>query len=966
MKSIIHKPYFFLLGYSDGSMQASSHIAQQQGNPLQQQQYTQEMLQQSLTVTSPVGELNNSNSIPASGHYSIPGDQQQVQTMQVYTDQQMTTSHSMSELVPNSMSVDGLHSMTSPDLVQGSQQLTSMPVVQQQSNTDTVMMQDMSHMTQYTNYSMQDPMNTSTMYATDSGTAQIQQTTVVPPPPPPQPLNTQYPQQVASMGLNGGLGDSNISQSVAQDSNMYAASVASYDMGIQSQEVGGMVNYSTSQQNMMVQTQSDMMGGFGVMHANGLLQTTQQDMTTGVGVMDPAMYGGAAAGSAGGNNGGGMGGAGGGGGGGGGVQGTMISDSQQQQLQQQADNYISQQLMLQSAAQQAQQQMQSATHDSSHVTQIQDHMTTQQQQQQQQQESLQQQFQTSGSNGGGGGDAQAVEGAKTVNETAASRPKVIIVYEDDPTVERFPVVQKSKKVTIETGVQCELGPETIKSLIEEEKALESSKEDNADLQEEEEDDGCPSDVEEGPHDKTVQKYPCELDNCEKAYIHRKDLIRHMKIRHGRSPVKLEPVTVEAREKPFACPVGHCGRSYYHLKDLRRHQRVCHKANLETRQKSVLKGNVEVDEDCKTQLRYPCDFPNCLRSYVHKKDLVRHKRLYHKDTAVKPTIPIPVRYTESELKRIKQEVKLEIDKSIEKIRLDSTGSTVSNTTASGGEDPPNSALLAEPEAELSSITPPNSEQSAVNISLPRPTSTGGSDNNGTQLVLFIDPSTTSTSSTATAPQQTSTALFTGTSPCILPTSDTLTMQNLSKAILSSMTASLPQGQTQQLDLTTASLARMASGEQVDPALISSEVASILGVLEQTHLRQQQQLLQQQQQQMNDSASEQQQALTNLLPDVLSVTSFASEIPTANATPTASVSAAVNESAPGNSEADSVIESLKSEITLSGVSGGEIAKSATTNVSADLHQLFTAHNSSEEGAIGSEMSTAASEMTAASVN
>ena len=824
------------------------------------------------------------------------------------------------------------------------------------------MMQDMSHMTQYTNYSMQDPMNASTMYATDSGTTQIQQTTVVPPP---QSLNTQYPQQVASMGLAGGLGDSNIiSQSVAQDSNVYASSVASYDMGIQSQEVGGMVNYSTSQQNMMVQTQSDMMGGFGVMHANGLLQTTQQDMTAGVGVMDAAMYGGgAAAGNTGGNNSGGMGGV--GGGGGGGVQGTMMSDSQQQQLQQQADNYISQQLkkhMLQSAAQQAQQQMQSTAHDGSHVTQIQDHMTTQQQQQ----ESLQQQFQTSGSSSGGGGDAQAVEGAKTATtETATSRPKVIIVHEEDPTVERFPVVHKSKKLTIETGVQCELGPETIKSLIEEEKALESSKDDNTNLQEEEEeDDGCPSDVEEGPHDKTVQKYPCELDNCEKAYIHRKDLIRHMKIRHGRSPVKLEPVTVEAREKPFACTVGHCGRSYYHLKDLRRHQRVCHKANLETRQKSVLKGNVEVDEDCKTQLRYPCDFPNCLRSYVHKKDLVRHKRLYHKDTAVKPTIPIPVRYTESELKRIKQEVKMEIDKSIEKIRLDSTGSTVSNTTASGGEDPPNSALLAEPEAELSSITPPNSEQSAVNISLPVPTSTGSGGNNGTQLVLYIDPSTTSTSSTTTAPQQTSTALFTGSSPCILPTSDALAMQNLSKAILSSMAASLPQGQTQQLDLTTASLARMASGEQVDPALISSEVASILGVLEQTHLRQQQliQQQQQQQQQMNDSTSEQQQALANLLPDVLNVAPFTSEVPTTTATPTAT---AVNESAPGNSEADSVIESLKSEISLSGAGGsGEIAKSATTNVSADLHQLFTAHNSSEEPA--SEMSIAASEMTAASVS
>ena len=932
----------------------SPHIGQQQqGNPLQQQQYTQEMLQQSLTVTSPVGELNNPNSIPASGHYSIPGDQQQqqqqVQTMQVYTDQQMATSHSMSELVPNSMSMDGLHSMTSPDLVQGSQQLTAMPVVQQQSNSETVMMQGMSHMTQYTNYSMQDPMNATTMYGTESGNAQIQQSPVVP-----QSLSTQYPQQVASMGLTE-LNDSNISQqSVAQNSNVYA-SVASYDMSMQTQEVG-MVNYSTSQQNMMVQTQNDMMGGFGVMHANGLLQATQQDM--GVGVMDPAIYGGVANA---GNNSGGMGGA--GGGGGGNAQG-MLMDTQQQQMQQQADNYISQQLnkhILQSQVQQMQSQ-------DSHVTQIQDHMTNQQQQQQQQQQEsmIQQQLPVSS----GGGEAQTVEEAKTTDETA-NRPKVVIVHEDDPTVERFPVVQKSKKVTIETGIQCELGPETIKSLIEEEKALEN-KEGNADLQEE--DDGCPSD-EESPHDKTVQKYPCELENCGKAYIHRKDLIRHMKIRHGRSPVKLEPVTVEAREKPFACPVGHCGRSYYHLKDLRRHQRICHKANLETRQKSALKGNVEVDEDCKTQLRYPCDFPNCLRSYVHKKDLVRHKRLYHKDTATKPTIPIPVRYTESELKRIKQEVKMEIDKSIQKIRLDSTGSTVSNATASGGEDPPNSALLAEPEAELSSISPSadtSSEQSAVNINLPLPPTSTAGDNNGAQLVLFIDPPTSTSSSTTTS-QQTSTALFTGSSPCILPTSDALAMQNLSKAILSSMAASLPQGQAQ-LDLTTASLARMASGEQVDPTLISNEVVSILGALEQTHLRQQQQLLQQQQQQEeeeqarqqeqeNSTTSEQQglSSLADLPADMLSVVSFASAVPTTT-TPTMSVATAMNQSVPAISKVESVIESLESEISLT--AGGVAAESATTDASASLHQLFTANSSQEPT---SEISTAAvSDMTAAPIN
>ena len=938
----------------------------QQGNPLQQQHYTQEMLQQSLTAASAhtVQELNDPNSIPASGQYSIPSDnqhQQQVQTMQVYSDQQMATSHSMSEHDPNSMSMGDLHSIAPPDLIPDTQQL-AMPVVQPP-NSDTVMMQDIGHMTQYTNYSMQDPMNT-TIYGTETVSAPIQQTSVMA-----QSLGTQY--QVP-MGLND-----NVTQSVTQNSNVYA-SVASYDMDMQSQEAVGMVNYTNSQQNMMVQTQSDMMGDFTVVH-NGLLQT-QQDMS--VNVMDPSMYG-----QVGGSGAGGGGGVGGGATGAGdgssssgvvggaqvqvtGAQGMMMEQQQQQQIQQQqqqADSYISQKLQEHIMRSQAQQ----LRSRDGHVTQVQDHMTGDQVQvQQQQQEStgMMQQYQTSG------GETHTADGSETT-DAQPKLVKVVIVHEDDPTIERHPVMQKSKKMTIEIGIQCELGPETIRALIEEEKAMEIRGR-KANTQGDD-DDGCHTD-EENPNDRTVQKYPCEIDNCGKAYIHRKDLIRHMKIRHGRSPLKLEPVTVETREKPFICPVGHCGRSYYHLKDLRRHQRLCHKVNLETRTTSVLKDNVEVDEDCKTQLRYPCDFPGCLRSYVHKKDLVRHKRLYHKDLATKPTIPIPVRYTESELKRIKQEVKMEIDRSIEKIRLDSTGSTVSNATASGGEDPPNSSLLVEPEAELSSLNStidpnssnlPTSEQSAVNVSIPLSTS-----GTSAQFVLFIDPSAptssatlvpTSTQASQAVQQASTTALFTGSSPCILPTSEALSVQSISKALLSSVTASLPQGQAQ-LDSATSSLLKMATGEQVDHAMISSEVASILGALEQTHFRQQlqqQQLLQQQQQQQDGSVSEQQvlPTLTSLPADILSIASFVSTATTpVSPTPTASVVSAQSSKVspvesgdavskpvtlPENSKTISVVESLASETTVAG--DGELAES--TVVAASLHQLFSANPSQEHSEV-----------------
>lgn len=968
-------PSLFLIhvGYSDGGMQTSADVGQQ-GNPLDQQsqQYAQDMLQHSLAVASTCA-VQDPNSIPASAQYSIPSNhqQQQQQTMQqVYTDQQMANSQSMSEHDPNSMSVGGLHSMTTPDLVRDSQQLVaSMPVGQAPTNTDPVMMQDMSqHMTQYTNYSMQVPMN-NTMYGTESVNASIQQTSGVVP----HSLGTQYPQVPPGPSPTGGpmglTNNNTIAQTVAQNTNVYA-SVASYDtMGMQSQDAVGMANYSNTQQTMMVQTQTDMVGGYGVMH-DGLVQT-QQDI--GVGVMDPSLYGSTGGGGNGGNNGGGIVGA----GSATAAQGMIVDTHQQrqQQMQQQAENFISQQIK------KLQSQLQS--HDSL-MTQMQDRVTGQQQPSQPKQQDAtsnamqqqqQQQYSTSSAQGEADESNEASDGKRKF-------VKVVIVHEHDPTVERFPVVQKSKKTTIEIGIQCELGPETIKSLIEEEKAMALKETQNDTL--EDDDDGCNTD-EENPGDRVVQKYPCEYDNCEKAYIHRKDLIRHMKIRHGQSPLKLEPVTVETREKPYLCPVGHCGRSYYHLKDLRRHQRLCHKVNLETRTTSVLKNNVQVDEDCKTQLRYPCDFPGCLRSYVHKKDLVRHKRLYHKDTASKPTIPIPVRYTDSELKRIKQEVKNEIDKSIEKIRLDSTGSNASNATASGGDDTANSSLVVEPEAELSTLTRttddtcsstnlPTSEQSAVNVTLPLSTS-----GTGAQFVLYIDPNAPSSSATlvpatSTSTSQASSAVFTGSSPCVLPTSDALSMQNLSKAILSSMTASLPQGQAQ-LD-STASLLKMATGEHIDHSLISSEVASILGALEQAHFRQQQQQQQtqqpsqqqeqeqQQQQNGSSSASQSLSSLSTLPTDILGIaplmsTAISTSTCTAppadaaagstDASTVESVTVVLNEAVTTDKNA-SVIESLQSEMTItesnSTTSGGD---SNVADSASSLHQLFTANSNQEQSKI-----------------
>ena len=336
----------------------------------------------------------------------------------------------------------------------------------------------------------------------------------------------------------------------------------------------------------------------------------------------------------------------------------------------------------------------------------------------------------------------------------SQQPRTIIVREEIEVV-REPPAKRSKNETVSVGIQCEVGQETVAALREEERVAKAQGiYSNAELEIEANairmpDNGDQSvailgreayaegggqygtsngagnqehssgDVLLGPsnpfshEEKVVQKYPCELETCSKAYIHRKDLIRHMKVRHGISPQKLEPVVVENPEKPYTCPVSGCGRSYCHLKDLRRHQRQCHTVSLTSADEAMCET---VEGEGKSMLRFPCDFPGCMRSYVHKKDLVRHKRLYHNDASSKPSVPIPVRYTEAELKRIKQEEKVEraaegedkLDR-LEKQRLTSTGSTISN---SGTEDPPNSATLMETDhnhvlpdaANLASLAP----------------------------------------------------------------------------------------------------------------------------------------------------------------------------------------------------------------------------------------------------------------------
>ena len=320
--------------------------------------------------------------------------------------------------------------------------------------------------------------------------------------------------------------------------------------------------------------------------------------------------------------------------------------------------------------------------------------------------------------------------------------------------------KKSQKPKVSVGIQCEVGPETFRAMKEEEAQsrltnsgtsatnsvletieLDSSSSSSllqkplgsslllnnsgsspvtADVLNVSSPDGGSGNTSGGERlftgasDKVIRKYPCEMTTCAKAYVHRKDLIRHMTLRHGMSPQKLEPVVIETPEKPYTCQVGTCRKSYFHQKDLRRHQRQCHAVT----DNSHLTGAVEMtDADGKVMVRFPCDFPGCQRSYVHKKDLVRHKRVYHKDDSKKPSIPVPVKFTEADLKRIRLEEKSFNEKEAppgsKKPRLDSTGSIMSSGEDGGALHCSGSEINSLPLSEMVDVTQLSSSSVGAN-------------------------------------------------------------------------------------------------------------------------------------------------------------------------------------------------------------------------------------------------------------
>ena len=127
----------------------------------------------------------------------------------------------------------------------------------------------------------------------------------------------------------------------------------------------------------------------------------------------------------------------------------------------------------------------------------------------------------------------------------------------------------------------------------------------------------------------VKKYICEHEGCAKTYRYKKDVIRHMKMKHGSQPTRYEQKEVpEMLLRKHGC--SQCDKMYAHRKDLLRHQRDVHSPEARARREAS-KSN---------QKKYPCEQPNCNKLYVHKKDLIRHRRNDHNDLTDTKDMKIP--------------------------------------------------------------------------------------------------------------------------------------------------------------------------------------------------------------------------------------------------------------------------------------------------------------------------------------
>nr|CAG8540564.1 1183_t:CDS:2 [Entrophospora candida] len=140
------------------------------------------------------------------------------------------------------------------------------------------------------------------------------------------------------------------------------------------------------------------------------------------------------------------------------------------------------------------------------------------------------------------------------------------------------------------------------------------------------------------------KFPCQHFGCNRRFRKESSLKRHQTVTHRGIIIhdggKMEVVTKElainehSEDMKFPCEHSGCNRCFRKLSSLKRHQTVTHKGliisrNVDGVMEEVVKELTTSEVNEHENMKFPCNYPGCTRSFKKESSLKRHQTVRHK-------------------------------------------------------------------------------------------------------------------------------------------------------------------------------------------------------------------------------------------------------------------------------------------------------------------------------------------------
>ncbi|CAH1762532.1 6800_t:CDS:2 [Entrophospora sp. SA101] len=140
------------------------------------------------------------------------------------------------------------------------------------------------------------------------------------------------------------------------------------------------------------------------------------------------------------------------------------------------------------------------------------------------------------------------------------------------------------------------------------------------------------------------KFPCQHFGCNRRFRKESSLKRHQTVTHrgiiihdgGKMEVVTKELTINehSEDMKFPCEHSGCNRCFRKLSSLKRHQTVTHKGliisrNVDGVMEEVVKELTTNEVNEHENMKFPCNYPGCTRSFKKDSSLKRHQTVRHK-------------------------------------------------------------------------------------------------------------------------------------------------------------------------------------------------------------------------------------------------------------------------------------------------------------------------------------------------